>query len=102
MKARKVIAILSVVAICILSSAELFAAEIKFQIGPADTVKSILEKNVGKRVLLKLQSGQELSGTVTQVGEQVVQLSELSGMEFYDAVVRIDGIGAVIVRVRDR
>ncbi len=76
------------------------AAQGKFQIESADTIKSVLERQIGKAVRLRLQSGEEIGGTVTKVGDQVVHLSELAGREFFDAVVRIDGIGAVIFRTR--
>lgn len=52
----------------------------------------------GKRVKVKLLSGQDLDGKVTKVGTQAVTLSELSGMEFFDATVRLDQVAAVIVR----
>jgi len=76
------------------------AAQGKFQIESADTIKSVLERQIGKAVRLRLQSGEEVGGTVTKVGDQVVHLSELAGRELFDAVVRIDGISAVILRTR--
>jgi small nuclear ribonucleoprotein (snRNP)-like protein len=65
-------------------------------------VKSVLERLVGKRVSVVLTSGPELSGVVTSVGDKVVLLSELTGREFFDGVVNIDQIGAVVVRTRTR
>jgi hypothetical protein len=37
---------------------------------------------------------------VLKVGESVLHLAKLSGRDFYDAVVRIDRISAVILKVR--
>ena len=47
---------------------------------------------------VKLVSGQDLDGKVAKVGSQVVVFSELSGMEFSDATVRLDQVAAVLVR----
>lgn len=67
-----------------------------------DVIKSALEQQVGKRVKVKLESGQDLDGKVVKVGSHAVQLAELTGMEFFDATVKLDEIAAVIVRVRTK
>jgi hypothetical protein len=51
-------------------------------------------------VSLVLTTGPELTGVVASVGDQVVHLTGLAGREFFDAVVSLDRIGAVVVRVR--
>lgn len=56
----------------------------------------------GKRVKIKLLSGQDLDGKVAKVGTQAVLLSELSGMEFFDATLRLDQVAAVVVKVRTK
>ena len=56
----------------------------------------------GKRVALRLASGEEIEGTVTIVGNFLVHISKLSGKEFYDAVVSIDKISAVRMKMRDK
>jgi hypothetical protein len=66
----------------------------------ADAVKVNLERQVGKRVRLRLLSGQDVDGTVVAVGTAAVHLSRLAGMDFFDGVVRLDQIAAVIIRVR--
>lgn len=78
------------------------AQEAKFEVRSADTVKSLLERHVGKRVGVVLHTGQELSGVVTTVGDKLVHLSELSGREFFDAAVSLEQVAAVVVRVRGR
>jgi len=102
MKARGGIIIGLVVGLFIMTASASFAAETKFQIQAPDTINNILNRTVGQRVTLKLQCGEEMSGTVTKVGEWVVHLSELSGREFYDVAIRLDQISAVIVRVREK
>jgi hypothetical protein len=66
----------------------------------ADAIKVNLERQVGKRVRLRLISGQDVEGTVVAVGTAGVHLGRLAGMDFFDGVVRLDQIAAVIVRVR--
>ncbi len=86
-----------VVATCLPSA---YAQDLKLEVRSADTVKSVLERQVGKRVGVVLTTGQELSGVVSGVGDKVVHLAELSGREFFDAVVSLEHIRAVVVRVR--
>ena len=56
----------------------------------------------GKRVAIRLDTGEEMEGIVTSVGDQLVHISKLSKRDFFDAVVRIEKIDAVIMKVRDR
>jgi len=65
------------------------------------TIESILAAQQGKKVTLKLGPNDELTGTIKAVTKDVVQISELSGREFFDAVVDIKSVKAVIVRVRN-
>ena len=65
-----------------------------------DTVRSVLARQIDKKVTLVLAQGQEITGTVRTVGDGVVHLSELSGRDFYDAAVDLQKIAAVIVKVR--
>ncbi len=100
MRVRRAIAVILLGLACLVTSITPVAAQGKFQIESADTIKSILERQMGRAVRVRLQSGEEVSGTVTKVGDHVVQLSELTGREFFDAVIRLDGITAVILRTR--
>ncbi|MBF0536956.1 MAG: hypothetical protein HQL03_01745 [Nitrospirae bacterium] len=67
----------------------------------AATMKDVLSERMGKRVTLKMDSGESLEGTVTTVGDQVVTISKLSGKDFYDAIIRIDKINSVVFKARD-
>jgi hypothetical protein len=100
MSLRTGVALALVGLVCLATFATPVAAQAKFQIESADTVKSLLERHMGRPVRVRLQSGEEMGGTVTKVGEHVVQLSELAGREFFDAVIRLDSIRAVILRTR--
>lgn len=62
------------------------------------TQATVLETQVGKTVELQLKSGGKIGGKVTFVGENLVHLSSLTGMEMYEATVTLDDITAVVVR----
>ena len=64
----------------------------------APSVEATLNANVGKVVTLRLENGEDLSGTLAATSPVTVKLTALTGKEFYEAVVRIDRIAAVIVR----
>jgi hypothetical protein len=61
-------------------------------------ITAALTQSVGKRAKIKLVSGQDLEGQVAQVGSHAVALTGLTGMEFYNATIRLDQVAAVIVR----
>jgi len=100
MKVKVLIGIILFVAVGMMASPNLSAEEKKFVIHTADTNKSVLERQMGRVVTVKLQSGDYLEGTLTKVGDHLIHLSGASGAEFYDAVIRIDGIIAVIIKVK--
>ncbi|MFI5180908.1 MAG: hypothetical protein ACHQPI_05925 [Thermoanaerobaculia bacterium] len=70
------------------------------QVDKADTVRTVLLRQIDKKVTLVLAPGQELTGTVRSVGDGVVLLSEISGRDFYDAAVDLQKVSAVLVKVR--
>ena len=76
--------------------------EPQLDLNSPDVIKQMLDQHVGKRVKVKLKSGQDLEGKVAKVGSHAVQLTELSGMEFFDATVKLDEVTAVIIRVRTK
>lgn len=67
-----------------------------------DAMKSLLEQQVGKRVKVKLCSGQDVEGKVAKVGSYAVQLTELVGMELFDATVKLSDVAAVIAKARGK
>jgi len=69
-------------------------------VSDSDTVASVAAAHKGKKVTLKLKSGQELTGTVRTVGKNLVELGELSGKEFFDAAVSLQDVEAIVVRAR--
>lgn len=75
------------------------AAELK--LAASDTIETVLAVQKGKKVTLRLRSGQETSGTIAFVSSKVVQLSAVGGREFFDAVVPLEAIETVFVRTKD-
>lgn len=74
----------------------------ELRVGANDTVESVLAAHKGKRATVRLQSGQELTGIVRNVTGRLVQIGALSGKEFFDAVVPLTAVQAVIIRTREQ
>ena len=66
-----------------------------------DTLQSLLETQKGKKITVRLSSGEELTGRVKTVGKDLLQLGELSGKEFFDAIIDVTKISAMIVRTKE-
>jgi hypothetical protein len=67
-----------------------------------DAIRINLEKFLGERVTINLIGGGELQGVVSKVGTTTLYMTELTGKEFFDAVVRLDHISAVTVKMRNK
>jgi len=102
MKKGILIAMLSGAIFFAAAVASVVAEEMKLELKASTTMREVLSENSGKRVALRLESGEEIEGTVTVVGNALVQISGLAGKEFYDAIVSIDKISAVRMKMRDR
>ena len=76
------------------------AEDAKFELKANETIREVLAERTGKRTTLRMQSGEDIEGTVVLVGNGLVHISKLAGKDFYDAVVNIDRISAVIMKVR--
>jgi hypothetical protein len=71
------------------------------RVGANDTVQSVLTAAKGTRATVRLRSGQELTGVVREVNARVTHLGALSGREFFDAVVPLEAVDAVLIRTRE-
>lgn len=71
-------------------------------VSPDDNMSTLLSKHKDKRVTVQLNSGEKLTGKVTEVTDTLVVLQELAGQEFYDAAINLKKIAAVIVRAREK
>ncbi len=65
-----------------------------------DSVQSVLAAQKGKRVTLRLVSGQELGGVVREVTAKLVVVGGVTGREFFDAAVPLERVEAVLVRTK--
>ena len=65
-----------------------------------DTVASVLSRQTGQMVDLRLKNGEKIGGKVELAGKSLVHLTQLAGAEFYEAVVVIDDVAAVVVRAK--
>ncbi len=80
----------------------LHADEAGIEVNEPAWIGKTLEHQMGKRVKLKLRSGQEIEGMVAKVGAHAVHVAQLAGMDFYDAAVRLDDVSAVVVKARNK
>ena len=62
------------------------------------TILGVLQGNTGKTVELRMQCGEKIGGKVEQVNDNVVVLSHLTGAEYFDGVVNLKDVSAVITR----
>ena len=98
MKLRFVLA-LFVAALLVAGATVVFAEAPVLKAG--DTLNSVLEGYKGKRVTIRLQGGEELTGRVKFISKELLHLEGLNGREFFDAVVDVSRIEALIVRVKE-
>jgi len=73
-------------------------AQDKASLQPNATILSVLQGNTGKNVELRMQCGEKIGGKVEQVNDNVVLLSRLTGAEYFDGIVNVKDISAVITR----
>jgi hypothetical protein len=75
-------------------------AQTKIELQPSDTVQTILEKQVGQTVELRMKSGEKIGGKLEKLNDKIAHLSALTGADYFDGVVVIDSIAAVVVRAK--
>src|SRR6476620_4460689 len=67
-----------------------------------DTIRTVLERQVGKPVELRMKSGEKIAGKLAKVTDKLAHLSQLADADFYDAAVEIDSVAVFVVRVRSK
>ena len=77
-------------------------AQSKIELQPSDTILSILQRNIGQMVELRMKSGEKIGGKVEKVGIKLVQLSQLTGAEFFEAAVDAADVSAVVLRTKSK
>lgn len=76
------------------------AEETKIEVTDPNVVKAGLEHLVGKSVTIRLSGGEDVSGVVEAVGPAAVRVGQLTGKEFYSAIVKLDSIVGFIYRAK--
>ena len=69
-------------------------------VGSTDNLATVLKGQIGKKVSIRTSSGSELSGKIVSVNGGLTHLGQLTGKEFYDAVIVNTNIESVTVRVK--
>jgi hypothetical protein len=69
-------------------------------IQPNDTIQSVLQRQVGQTVELRMKSGEKIGGKLEKANEKLVHLTQLTGVEYFEAAVAVEDIAAVVVRAK--
>lgn len=92
-------ALLIIGGLAVLPAPAAFAAGVlKFEPKTSTTMREALVDLKKERVSLTLESGEQIEGIVTMVGNSIVYITQLTGKVYYDAVVSIDKISAITLR----
>jgi hypothetical protein len=83
----------------LLTGAQLSHAD-ALSINQGDTLLKQIEAQKGKRITVRLMSGEELTGIVRAATKDLVHLGELSGKEFFDAVIDANKVTAILIRTK--
>jgi hypothetical protein len=94
---KKLLLVFAIMLACSSLTQNIFAADLVIKAG--DTIQKLLVGYQGKQVTLRLNNSEEMTGKVLVVTKELVQLGELSGQEYYDGIIDINKISAVVVRV---
>jgi hypothetical protein len=89
-------------ALFLVMSAAAISADTRLDFQPNDSVQTVLKRQEGQAVELRLKSGEKIGGKVEKVGDKLVNLSQLTGAEFFEAVVALDDVTAVVVRSKGK
>ena len=65
-----------------------------------DSIQSLLASQKGKRTTVRVRSGQEITGIVRDVNAKLVVIGSTAGREFFDAVVPLEAVDAVLIRTK--
>ena len=79
-----------------------FAHGEPLEVRPDGSMASVLRRQAGQVVELRLVSGEKIGGKVEKVGENLVYLTQLTGQEFFEAAIDLESVSAVIVRSKSK
>lgn len=98
---RSTVAAAALCAVWMTAGTALAAGPLSAKVGIAANLRALMEAKKPVTVVLK-GGAKSYTAHIADVGEDCVVLTELSGKEFFDAVVEIDEIAAIEVRARDK
>jgi hypothetical protein len=75
-------------------------SQAKVELQQGDTMRTVLERQVGQTVDIRMKSGEKIGGKLEKVTDKLAHVSQLAGAEFFDGVIDIDAIAAVAVRTK--
>ncbi len=88
----------SVLIFCLLAVSA--PAENNVDLQPNDTMQMILQRQIGQPIELRMKSGEKIGGKLEKLNEKFALLTQLTGAEYFDAVIVLDDIAAVVVRAK--
>ena len=94
---KKIISFLTFVFVVALTISA-YAEEVKLDISKPEAIKTALQAFSGKSVTISTENNDSITGIVEEVGADVVKLKELSGKEFYSAIIKLNSINSVVYR----
>lgn len=93
--------ILLAVFIAAVTCSSLLAQE-KAALQPTATGAGILQGSTGKSLELHLRSGEKMGGKVAQMTDSIVHLSNLTGAEYFEVLIDVKDVTAIIIRTGGR
>jgi small nuclear ribonucleoprotein (snRNP)-like protein len=74
--------------------------DMKLSLSAKDSIRSILEKQLDKTVTITLANGKEYTGRLISVGDQLLHIDNLRGMEYFDAIVTLETVQSIVLRTK--
>lgn len=75
-------------------------AQGNLELEPNDSMAAVLQRQVGQSIELRMVSGEKIGGKLEKVNDKLAHVSQLTGAEYFSAVVLIEDISAVVVRAK--
>lgn len=78
-----------------------YCDEAKLTVKATDTTKTVLEKQLNKSITVSLANGKEYTGKLISVGDQMIHIDNLRGMEYFDAIITLEDVQSVVIRTKN-
>lgn len=77
-------------------------ADNTIQLQDNGTIQSILQHQVGQSVELRMKSGEKIGGKLEKLNEKVAHLTQLTDAGYFEAVVVLEDIAAMVLRAKNK